>query len=107
MQCGEGQFHLGLHTRGARYTAARRIRGQIIKQGGLADTRFARHHQCLTLTGTNCRDEPVERVALGVTVNQLHRAAPHPEVRRHLHRKWRQPYLGMALARKERRCGRR
>src|SRR5258705_6963828 len=72
MQCGEGQFHLGLTTRGARYPTARRIPGQVVKQRGLADTCFAGHHQCLTLTVTNCRDEPVERVALGVTVNQLH-----------------------------------
>ena len=92
MQCGEGQFHLGLTTRGARYATVRRIRGQIIKQRGLADTRFATQHQSLTLTGANCRDEPIERVALGVTVNQLHRATPHREVRRHLHRKWRQLY---------------
>jgi hypothetical protein len=78
MQCGEGQFHLGLTTRSTHYAATRRTRGQIIKQRGLADTRFAGHHQCLTLTPTNRRDEPVERVALGLTVNQPHRAALHP-----------------------------
>ena len=92
MQCSEGQFHLGLATGSARYSAAQRIPGQIVKQRGLADTRFATQHQRLTLTGANCRDEPIERVALGVTVYQVHPATPHREVRRHLHRKWRQPY---------------
>ena len=75
MQRGEGQFHLGLHTRGACYPAARRIRGQVVKQRGLAYTRFARHHQCLTLTGANCGHEPVERVALGVAVNRTVKSA--------------------------------
>jgi hypothetical protein len=28
-----------------------------------------------------------------MTANQLHRAAPHREIRRPLHRKWQQPYL--------------
>jgi len=92
MHCGESQFHLGLHTRSARYATARSIAGQVVKQGRLADTRFARHHQRLALTRTNCRHEPIERVALGGTVNQLHRAAPHRNVRRRLRRKWRQPY---------------
>jgi hypothetical protein len=27
-----------------------------------------------------------------MTANQLHRAAPHREIRRPLHRKWQQPY---------------
>src|ERR1700736_5190663 len=86
MQCGEGQFHLGLATRGARYPAARRICGQIIKQRCLANTRFTGHDQCPTLTSANCRDELIEHPALGVTVNHLHRPTPPP---------------GMALLRKK------
>ena len=59
MQCGERQLHLGLVARGTHHTASRRVSGQVIKQRGLADTRFARHHQCPTLASTNCGDKPV------------------------------------------------
>jgi len=33
----------------------------------------------------------LERATLGVPIYQLHRATPHPEVRRYLNRTWRQP----------------
>src|SRR6478672_8616869 len=91
MQCCERQLHLRLAARGTHHPAPRRLPDQVLEQRCLAHARFARHDQGSALTSANSFDQPVEDAALGATVNWLHRAALHPEVRPHLHRNWRQP----------------
>jgi hypothetical protein len=59
MQRGKRQLHLGLVARGTHHATIRRLSGEVIEQRGLADARFARHHQCPTLAGTNRGHEPV------------------------------------------------
>src|SRR5258708_31028651 len=74
MSSGERQFHLRLHARSPGQSAPRRLPAQILQQRCLAHTRFAGDHQRPALTGTNSLEQPVEYAALGVAVNQLHRA---------------------------------
>jgi hypothetical protein len=74
MQSGERQFHLRLHTSGTRQMAPRRLHAQITEQRCLAHTRFTGNHQRPALTSANSLEQPVEHAALGVAVNQLHRA---------------------------------
>jgi hypothetical protein len=63
MQPGERELHLRLDTCGARHTAARRLRDQVVQQGRLAHARFAAHHQRPALARANRFDEPIEYVA--------------------------------------------
>jgi hypothetical protein len=73
MQCGKGQLHLRLHTRGANYLAIRRLISHVVQQRRLAHTGFAAHHDRPALTGTRSLEKPVEFTTLCVTANQLHR----------------------------------
>ena len=88
MQSGERQFHLRLHTSGTRQLAARRLLAQILEQRCLAHTRFAGNHQRPAFTSVNSLEQPVEYAALGVAVNQLHRA-PAPVKSAAICRQWR------------------
>ena len=77
MQPGVGQLHLRLHAGGPGYPAAARPFGQVVQQGGLADTRVAANDQHLAFTGPDRIHQPVQHAALALAVSQPDHANRH------------------------------
>ena len=70
MQAGEGELHLGLDARCPGDPASRGGGRQISQQCGLADSRLAAKDQHTALTSAHGHNEPIQRIALGATVEQ-------------------------------------
>ena len=70
MQAGERELHLGLDTRGARHTAARRLLDQVFHQRRLADPRLTAEDQYPALTGPHLVQQPMQRLTLGLPTHQ-------------------------------------
>ena len=59
LQAGEGQLHLGLHTRGPRDPAAFGTLEQVSQQRRLADAGLAAQHQHAAAAGASVLQQPI------------------------------------------------